>query len=55
MTKLETELRELLLRYGFNPLEINIIFTHTGKDILEIIIENIEEENGDKEYNISIS
>lgn len=55
MTQLEIELRELLLKYGLNPLEINIIFTHTGKDILEIIIENTEEINGNEEYNISIS
>lgn len=43
MTQLEVELRELLLKYGFNIYEINIIFTHTNIDILEIIIENIEE------------
>ena len=45
MTSLEIELRELLLKYGFEVHEINIIFTQTGRDILEVIIGNLEEEN----------
>ena len=55
MTQLEAELRELLLKYGFNIHEISIIFTHTNRDILEIIIENIEEEKEDGRYNVFIS
>lgn len=48
MTQLEIELRELLFKYGFDVHEISIIFTHTGQDILEVIIENIEENNGER-------
>ena len=55
MTKLESELREILLKYGFNICELSIVFTHTGRDILEIVIENIEEEKEDGRYNIFIS
>ena len=54
MTKLEKELTDILFKYGFNVREINILFTHTGRDIMEIIIENAEEENGEK-HNIFIS
>ena len=51
MNKLETDLRQVLNKYGFECHRISIIFTHSDKDIMAIEIENIEEKNENSRSN----
>ena len=41
---LQTDLREVLNKYGFECCRISIILTHKKRDIMEIEIENLEEQ-----------
>ena len=54
MNKLEIDLIELLKKYDLNVKKIYILFTGTGKDILEIIIEDMEAKNGRTKFRDNI-
>ena len=46
MTRLEIELRELLIKYGMDIYAIHMIIGHNNKNILEIVFEELGDENG---------
>lgn len=46
MTKLEIELRELLIKYGMDIYAIHMIIGRDNKNILEIVFEELGDEYG---------
>ena len=45
MNNLERDLREVLNKYGIQICEISILFSYTGKNIIEIVVDEMEDKN----------